>query len=261
MSETFLAEPALSPQSAQVGGASTATNQSSPSGGTITAATTQAGSATGTTAPVKPSASSTSDPDQTADVRTIVGEATKLVAEYTFAPIGYGSAGAPPSEALNACAGVEQVALSAFAQGTVTFRYVTGTLPLQFEVPSTNAVLAGAGDGPLIGLATMEYEGQWHCAVPNGKQGFSLKPGATLTVPTWIIFSGVRTNAKPELSREELNGLTLDLTPEVGEAKKETVSGPQAFKCGNNELTLHPWATATPADCEPGGGIVSKTED
>ena len=183
----------------------------------------------------------------------IVGKAMKLVAEYRFAKLGYGSAGAPPSEALDACAGPLEVERSAFSQGTVTFDYVTGTLPLQFEVSSTNAVI-----GHVDGIATMEYEDAWHCEVENGKQGLSVKPGTTVTVPTWIVFGDSRTNAEPEFTPEELDTLTLGLAPEIAEAEKETLTGPTVFTCEPNKPTMKPWATTSSENCPRGGGAVSK---
>ena len=189
------------------------------------------------------------------DLRTVDGRATRLIAEYQFGPISYGSSAAPPQEVLNSCAnGGASIDSDAFAKGTVTFRYVKGTLPLNFYVPSTNAASVPRHTVGSIGVATMESQGQWNCTVENGKQRFTLNPGQTISVPTWIIFEGLRTNAEPELSQSDLNGTFLDLLPEIPEGEKETISGPHAFVCepGPESNGIAPWATAPPEHCHHG---------
>lgn len=184
------------------------------------------------------------------DIRTNEAPATKLVTEYSFNPITYGTAAAPPSEVLSTCAGGNEPATEAFSQGTVSFKYVEGSVPLQFYVSSTNAAEAPKGTSPTfsIGVAAMQYEGRWHCAVENGKQNFTVQPGTTLTVPTWIMFGGARTNARTEFEPSELDEISLSLAPEIADQTQEDLEGPHVYTCEQGPV-LFPWSTAAGSGC------------
>jgi peptidylprolyl isomerase len=193
-------------------------------------------------------------PAGSGDIRTTEAPATKLVTEYSFDPITYGTAAAPPSEVVNTCAGGNEPATEAFSQGTVSFKYVEGSVPLQFYVPSTNAAEAPKGPNSTfsIGVAAMQYQGQWHCEVENGKQNFTVQPGTTLTVPTWIMFGGARTNARTEFKPSELDEVSLSLAPEIASQTQERLEGPHVYTCESGPV-LFPWSTAAGSGCHPAG--------
>jgi hypothetical protein len=176
---------------------------------------------------------------------------------YQLGPISYGTDAGAPSAALTGCGSYANAepATNAYAEGQVTFRYSTGSLPLDpmisldhvFE-DSENYEDGGA-EG-MIGMMAIEFDGQWTCGGEDQEADFNitLQPGEVSTDPFWLILPQVLTNAQPKLTQLQLNSLVFNPGIELNNAPPVVYPtiGPSAFNCGQLGTLVLPFAQAPP---------------
>lgn len=163
-------------------------------------------------------------------VGTITGSSngTTISDRYSLGPPIYSKEGTPPAEALSACL-VDSpaiIARSVFARGTLTLSYESGTLPLSLGA----GVYYVQAEHSLADLTALEIDGQWHCAMEElDNISLELEPGEELTLPFWVVFAGVLSNAQPRVSKTAFQHLYFGF---LGEPYGEvTVRGPGNASC------------------------------